>query len=220
MHFVELIQTIQSSFITHITMKFDITTTTKNVTRGTNSCTYIVLHHTWWGSFDWNLKTLTVWAVSCHYLLGQDWKLAKIGNDENILRHCGDSQWEGKKMMNPYCIGIEIINDWYNFTDIQRAKVRELVKYLMIVHNIPSKNIIRHKDIAPTRKVDIYDTFRNNEYKTFTDYQNSFNNVPWIEEAKIALTWNSNLRNKTNDVDLKVLLSKTNTYIRKLYNLQ
>lgn len=202
-------------------MHFDITTTTKNVTRGTNTCQYIVLHHTGGGSFDGNLKTLTVWSVSCHYLLGQDWKLAKIWMDEQILRHCGDSQWEGKKMMNPYCIGIEIINDWYNFTDIQRKKVRELVNYLMIVHNIPSKNIIRHKDIAPSRKVDIYDTFRSNEYKTFTEYQNSYNKpMVWIDEAKNALTWNSALRNKTNDVDLKVLLSQTNTYIRKLYNLQ
>lgn len=202
-------------------MHFDITTTTKNITRGSNSCQYIVLHHTWGGSFDGNLKTLTVWEVSCHYLLGQDWKLAKIGNDEQILRHCGDSQWEGKKMMNPYCIGIEIINDWYNFTDIQRSKVRELVNYLMIVHKIPSKNIIRHKDIAPSRKVDVYDTFRSNEYKTFQDYQNSYNKpIEWLDEAKNALTSNSALRHKTNDVDLKVLLSQTNTKIRTLYNLQ
>lgn len=34
--------------------------------------------------------------------------------------------------------------------------------------------IIRHKDIAPRRKNDVADEFWNNEYKTFTDYQNSY----------------------------------------------
>lgn len=46
--------------------------------------------------------------------------------------------------------------------------------------NIPKDNIIRHKDISPGRKTDIHDSFWNNEFKSFTDYQNSFVNIPII----------------------------------------
>lgn len=40
--------------------------------------------------------------------------------------------------------------------------------------NIPKENIIRHKDISPGRKTDVHDSFWNNEYKTFKDYQDSY----------------------------------------------
>jgi len=45
-------------------------------------------------------------------------------------------------------------------------------------HDIPLKNIIRHKDIAPGRKRDVGDNFRSNQYKTFLDYQNSYFTPP------------------------------------------
>lgn len=202
-------------------MKYDIISSTKNITRGKNSCERIVLHHTGGWSFEWNLKTLTVWSVSCHYLIWQDGKIAKIWKDEDILRHCGDSRRKGRNMMNPYCIGIEIVNDKYDFTDTQRLKVRELVKELMKIHNIPAENIIRHKDIAPERKVDVYDTFRNNEFKTFTDYQNSYKKIQYtfeeIETAKSAVQWNSKLRHTTTDDEIKKDLNNINTKIRQKY---
>ena len=39
---------------------------------------------------------------------------------------------------------------------------------------LPVNRIIRHKDIAPKRKNDVDDSFWSNEFKTFTDYQNSY----------------------------------------------
>jgi len=46
------------------------------------------------------------------------------------------------------------------------------------------KRIIRHKDIAPGRKNDVADELWNNEFKTFSDYQNSYisNNSPLMED--------------------------------------
>lgn len=76
--------------------------------------------------------------------------------------------------MNKYSIGIEIIWPLPWFTDEQRKSVREICEFLMQSLNIPKENIIRHKDISPWRKTDVDDSFWNNEYKTFKDYQDSY----------------------------------------------
>jgi N-acetyl-anhydromuramyl-L-alanine amidase AmpD len=60
-----------------------------------------------------------------------------------------------------------------SFTDSQRVEVRKLIQHLMAVFKIPKQNVLRHRDIAPKRKTDIADTFWNNAYKTWADYQNS-----------------------------------------------
>ena len=46
------------------------------------------------------------------------------------------------------------------------------------------KRIIRHKDISPGRKNDPDDQLWNNEFKTFSDYQNSYisTNSPLMED--------------------------------------
>lgn len=61
--------------------------------------------------------------------------------------------------------------------------MRELCSFLVGSLGIPVENIIRHKDIAPGRKVDVDDSFWNNEYKTFTDYQNSYMTTPTNEQT-------------------------------------
>lgn len=40
----------------------------------------------------------------------------------------------------------------------------------MAVLNIPFTNVLRHKDIAPKRKIDIADTFWKNEYISWGQY--------------------------------------------------
>jgi N-acetyl-anhydromuramyl-L-alanine amidase AmpD len=37
---------------------------------------------------------------------------------------------------------------------------------------IPKENVLRHKDIAPGRKIDIADSFWNGQAKSFEDYKN------------------------------------------------
>ena len=40
----------------------------------------------------------------------------------------------------------------------------------MAVFNIPKENVLRHRDIAPKRKIDIADSFfPNNDYKKWRD---------------------------------------------------
>lgn len=186
--------------------------------KGTNTCEYILLHHTWGGTYSWNLSILS-WKtssyVSCHYLIWGDGKVAKIWEDTDIQRHAGVSEWNGKKYMNKYAIGIECINIWTGFTDIQKNTLRELVNELIAKHKILPTNIIRHKDVSPWRKIDPYDTLWNNEFKTFSAYQNSFIQ----KEVHEAMIWNSNLRHTIKNNELKKQLNNTNDMIRKIYNI-
>lgn len=150
---------------------------TKNYSKGKNTCEYIVLHHT--ASKEWSINsainTLTKGKVSCHFLCDVNWDLYKIGDPVNIMWHAGVSSWNWKRSMNNYSLGIEIIwplsDGW--FTDAQKAAVRDLVQHLMAVFKIPKERVIRHKDIAPKRKIDVLDTFWNKEFATWADYQKS-----------------------------------------------
>lgn len=152
-------------------------TQTKKVSSWVNTCEYIVLHHTWWDAPDINhvnyLSTNKA-QVSCHYVIWKDWKIYQIADDKKITRHAGISQRDWKTDLNKYSIGIEVVSDWKTFTQEQKANVRRLVDHLLKKHNLNSDRIIRHLDIAPKRKRDIWDSFWS-EFKTFKEYQNSYN---------------------------------------------
>jgi N-acetyl-anhydromuramyl-L-alanine amidase AmpD len=47
----------------------------------------------------------------------------------------------------------------------------------MAVFKIPAQNVLRHKDIAPSRKWDIADTFWNGKFKTWTEFQKALKPV-------------------------------------------
>ena len=149
---------------------------TKNVTPGTNTRQFIIVHDTatneW--SVNWVLKTLTTWKVSCHYVIDYNWDKYKIWWTEQILWHAGVSEWKWLKDMNRYSIWIEVVWwNWKEFSYEQRVSVKELIQHLMATFNIPKENVLRHKDIAPGRKIDIEDQFWNNKYKSWEEYQNS-----------------------------------------------
>lgn len=155
---------------------FKQTFTTTKKSRGTNTCEYIVLHDTAsTATAAANAKYLatSIAPASAHYVVGYEGEVYKIGQDDQILWHAGESAWEGRTDMNRYSIGIEIHSDGTTFTDPQRAAVKQLVRDLMQTHGIPANRVIRHKDIAPKRKSDVRDAFWQNEYATFADYQNS-----------------------------------------------
>ncbi len=137
----------------------DLSNRQRNVSKGTNTCEYILLHHTgviWEG----NIKVLLgeTWTkASVHFLVMQDGRSYKLADPKWITWHAWQSSWEGRIDMNRYCLGIEI--EWPWFTEVQRKKAIELTEHLMAVYRIPKERVIRHKDVAPWRKVDPDESF-------------------------------------------------------------
>lgn len=149
---------------------------TSNKSKWVNSREFIIIHHTATKHWTINgvLRTLTVGNVSCHYVVDFNWDKYKIWNTTDILRHCWISEWNWRKNMNKFSIGIEVIWwSWEEFPRDQRQSVRDLIEHLMFKFNIPKENVLRHKDIAPGRKVDIADSFWNHWFVSWKDYQDS-----------------------------------------------
>lgn len=146
-----------------------------NFTPWLNTKEYIVLHHTW-KVWDWNIKYLSwqVGNVSCHYMIRQNWEIIQFLDDDKIWWHCWKSKREWKTWINKYSIWIEIESDWKTFTDIQKTKLHELIVFLSQKYGVVTQKIIRHKDIAPSRKIDPWDNLWALKYSNFEKYQRSF----------------------------------------------
>lgn len=153
--------------------------TPKECSKWTNKCKYIILHHT--GTWDLTIKWVLDWLnrrddyASCHFVIDVNWDIYKIWKPEDILWHCWESQWKWYKDMNRYSIWIEVIWPWEDkaFSFEQKVAVKTIIRHLMKVYWIPQYNVLRHKDIAPWRKTDIADSFWNEKYKTWWEYQRS-----------------------------------------------
>lgn len=155
---------------------------TKNKSKWVNKKEFIIVHHTGTGegTIKWVLNGFT-WRdeKSCHYVVDTNWDVYKIGEDDDILWHCGESSWGEYKWMNSYSIGIEVIGPLKNgFTFEQRSTVKTLVRTIMDKYNIPKQNVLRHAHIAPKRKVDIdlrflNDSEGNKKYISWEHWQNS-----------------------------------------------
>lgn len=152
---------------------------TKNRSGLGNTKDYIVLHHTGTGegSLSGVLGRLQHGTVSAHYVIDTDGSIYAFNSDDDILRHAGVSSRDGKTNLNQYSIGIEVIGPLPGFTDAQRRSLRKLVLDLMQKYNIPSTHIVRHKDIAPGRKVDMDDSLWAVAFPSFTAYQESYATV-------------------------------------------
>lgn len=194
---------------------------TKKYSKWTNTREYIIVHHTASAldTPDTNvvryLATSTA-QVSCHYVVGKDWEIYVLASDDKITRHAGKSVWNGKADINKYSIGIEVISDWYTFTQEQKNSTKLLIQELIGKYNLPATSVLRHADIAPNRKRDIGEKFY--EPMTWIQYQDSLkqsNNE--LEKAKQSIKWNGDLRNATNNQWLRKQLEDTNDMIRLHY---
>jgi N-acetyl-anhydromuramyl-L-alanine amidase AmpD len=151
--------------------------TPKESTKGVNTKKYIILHHT--GTQENTIKGVLNGLVyrddfaSCHFVIDELGEAYKIGEPDDILWHCGVSKWGADSDLNKMSLGIEVIGPLSNntFSNPSRTKTKELIQHLMNTYNIPMKNVIRHYDIAPTRKWDISDVFWNDEFKSFDEWK-------------------------------------------------
>lgn len=197
----------------------DVVQTTKK-TAWKNTKQYIIVHHTGSDSYTGNLRYLSTDknTASVHYVVGQAWEVGKIWEHNDILWHAWVSERKWLVGMNSYSIGIEVCSDWHVFSDTQKKKVKELIQYIMKEEWIPKENVLRHVDIAPNRKRDVWPLFWNTEYQSWQAYQNSLvSNTPKMNINNViqaVISLNSFLRDNIENAELRELLSKTNTILR------
>lgn len=141
---------------------------------------YLVIHYTV-SNLLRTLNTFTEKAnsgrVSAHYVVSE---LEELGNGIKIPAgiifrvvpeqfrawHAGLSAWGTVKNLNPYAIGIELVNkgfvgeytssdcQWFPFDSVQMEVAERLMENIIKRYEILPFNIVAHADIAPTRKQD------------------------------------------------------------------
>ena len=118
--------------------------------------------------------------VSAHYFIKKNGSVLNLVPPLYEAWHAGKSSWKGLKSLNKYSLGIEIQNSGHdnkyeNFSQKQITSTKKLLKYLIKIYKINSKNVLGHSDIAPDRKKDPGEKF------------------PWKELAKSKLSQWHNL---------------------------
>ena len=129
---------------------------------------YLIIHFTA-EDFPRSLKVLTQGPVSSHYLVSERQgdapaKVYQLVDETRRAFHAGVSSWKGATALNASSIGIEIVNlggrrgpngmRFPDFDSEQIDRVVELVKDIVVRHQIKPDRILGHSDIAPTRKND------------------------------------------------------------------
>ena len=93
--------------------------------------------------------------VSAHYVVAKNGDIYQMVKDADKAWHSGKSELAGKKNVNKFSIGIEIVGTGDDgYTDEQYKSVIYLCKKLMKKYDISKDRIVGHKDIAPGRKID------------------------------------------------------------------
>ena len=144
--------------------------TTYTATSQDSRVQFLIIHFTT-VNLPSSLKTLTQGPVSSHYLVSERQgsvpaTVYQLVDKNRRAYHAGVSSWKGATALNASSIGIEIVNLGgqkaanglgLNFQDFQAEqidRVVELVKQIVVRHQIKPERILGHSDIAPTRKND------------------------------------------------------------------
>ena len=107
-------------------------------------------------SIEGVIEEYKIYKVAAHYLIARDGKIYQTAPREAIAYHAGVSQMpDGRTNANDFSVGIELIYTKEETpTETQYESLSQLVNYLQKEYDIPAKNILGHKDIAPGRKDD------------------------------------------------------------------
>lgn len=109
--------------------------------------------------------------VSAHFLIDEDGTVYGLVDIDKRAWHAGVSSWRGQTNINARSIGIELVNPGHEFgyrafPESQMAALEALGQGLLRRHPIPSRNVVGHSDVAPTRKQDPGEMF---DWQRFAD---------------------------------------------------
>lgn len=130
----------------------------------------IVLHYTGTPTTEAAVKWLCSEEseVSSHYFVFEDGRIAQMVDEDRRAWHAGQSCWSGEHDTNSRSIGIEIANKGHldlqepdspnqqlpDFPSTQIDAVISLCTDITERHQIPTRNLVAHSDVAPGRKQD------------------------------------------------------------------
>lgn len=126
-----------------------------------NRCVEVIVVHSTYNiqsddkyNIDLVLKQFSYYNVSSHYIIDREGIAYRLVDEKNIAFHAGKSRIpDGKMGVNQLSIGIELINSHTDSpTELQIQTLAKLVTEIKSRYNI--KFVLRHSDIAPTRKTD------------------------------------------------------------------
>lgn len=169
--------------------------TTYTATSQDSRVQFLIIHFTT-VNLPASLKTLTQGPVSSHYLVSERQgsvpaTVYQLVDENRRAYHAGVSSWKGATALNASSIGIEIVNlggqkaanglglNFQDFEPEQIDRVVELVKQIVVRHQIKPERILGHSDIAPTRKNDPGPKF---PWKRLADE----GLIPWPEAKAVA----------------------------------
>jgi N-acetylmuramoyl-L-alanine amidase len=108
---------------------------------------YIVLHTTESGGRS-ALDKLRL-KGEAHYLVETDGRVFRIVEKNKVAKHAGLSLWEGRRTLDNYSIGIEVVGYLdREFGPAQLATLRELIRQLRTVYRLPTRNVVTHSMVA------------------------------------------------------------------------
>jgi hypothetical protein len=126
-----------------------------------NEIKNIVLHHTAYtgpnAEKELNKQYMTPGKSSSHIVIQENGKRSIYASPEQVTFHAGESEWNKRKDVNDFSIGVEFQGDT-NKKPLTQAQIESFVEYyepLAKKYNLSLKDIITHQMIAPGRKPDI-----------------------------------------------------------------
>ncbi len=97
--------------------------------------------------------------VSAHYMIEEDGTIYTLVDEDRRAWHAGVGSWRGHGDINSRSIGIELVNPGHEFgyrafPQPQMEALAQLAPEILARHPIPTRNVVAHADVAPTRKED------------------------------------------------------------------
>ena len=121
----------------------------------------LVLHYTGMVSAEAALERMTdpETKVSAHWCIGEDGILWRLVPESLRAWHAGVSEWRGRRSVNDFSIGIELVNPGHEhgyrpFPRLQMEALLDLARAIVGRHPIDPRNVVAHSDIAPGRRED------------------------------------------------------------------
>jgi len=108
---------------------------------------YIILHTTEAPDKS-SLQRIAHYGLA-HYVITTDGHIYRTIYRKRLANHAGRSMWEGRKNIDQYSIGIEVVG-YHNgsITSAQSASLRELLRQLKSIYGIEDDAVLTHSMVA------------------------------------------------------------------------